>query len=128
MARIVFCFLFWINASLAAGQSPLHSQLARAQSLHNNLERISLIRSLETQINQSDDLDLQVDFVILLANSLDNTGKADEAQRILEKILPKTNNSPLLRTKIKHRLGKVLYSNHHYDTSEVYLSSCQSLS
>lgn len=123
MARIVFCLFFWINASLASGQSPLHSQLARAQSLHNNLERISLIRSLETQINQSNDLELQVDFVILLANSLDNTGKAEEAQRIFEKILPKTKNSPLLRTKIKHRLGKVLYNNHHYDTSEVYLSN-----
>ncbi|TMO60008.1 hypothetical protein CWC18_14805 [Pseudoalteromonas aurantia] len=72
----------------------MHSQLARAQSLHNNLERISLIRSLETQINQSNDLELQVDFVILLANSLDNTGKAEEAQRIFEKYTTKDKEFP----------------------------------
>ncbi|KAF7764646.1 hypothetical protein PCIT_b0688 [Pseudoalteromonas citrea] len=123
MARIVFCFLFWINASLATEQSPLHSQLAHAHSLHNNLERIRLIQSIEAQINQSNDLELQVDFVVLLAKSLDNTGQADEAQRILKKTLPTTKNVPLLHTKIKHRLGKVLYNNHHYDASDMYLSN-----
>ncbi|MBQ4850271.1 tetratricopeptide repeat-containing sensor histidine kinase [Pseudoalteromonas sp. MMG012] len=123
MARVIFCLLFWVNASLAIEQSTLSTQLLHAHTLHNHLDRIEFLNSINTHISESKNLELKVDFTILLAKSLDNTGQGNQALRILEQMLLQSQENTLQHAKTRLALGKILYNNHRYAASETHFNN-----